>query len=139
VSDLNQGMVMIPHNVPVTLYVCASCEHPLTGDLLESEAFPAGDHLSGHRIADPRVAQGTYAINYNATLFILHPDDVPGTALHPDRRRRNGCCGLDGQHGPNLVCAGCGAEVATKESDCWTDNLVALIAAAVVGRAQSQS
>ncbi|MBM7861299.1 hypothetical protein [Lentzea nigeriaca] len=123
----------------MTLYVCASCDHPLTGDLLESEAFPAGDHLASHRIADPRVAQGTYAINYNATLFILHPDDVPGTALHPDRRRRNGCCGLDGQDGPNLVCAGCGAEVATKESDCWTDNLVALMAAAVVSRTQSQS
>ncbi|MCR3746698.1 hypothetical protein LX88_000636 [Lentzea californiensis] len=130
---------MIPHNVPVTLYACANCEHPLTGDLLQSEAFLAGDDLSTPRIAEPQVAQGTYVINYDATLFILHPDDVPGTALHPDARRRNGCCGLDGQDGPNLVCAGCGAEVATKESDCWTDNLVALMAAAVVSRTQPQA
>lgn len=78
---------MIPRNVPVTLYTCASCEHPLTGDLLESEAFPAGDHLSDRRIADPRVAKGTYAISYDAAVFIVHPDDVPGTALHPDFRR----------------------------------------------------
>ena len=75
----------------------------------------------------------------DASLFILHPDDVPGTALHPDSGRRGGCCGLHGQHGPNLVCADCGAEVATKESDCWTDNLVALIAAAVVGSTESPS
>lgn len=119
------------HNVLVTVFACSNCEQPLTGDLQESHAFPASDHLSGHRIADPRMAQGTYAISYDASLFILHPDDVPGTALHPDPPRRNGCCGLDGQGGPNLVCAGCGTEVATKESDCWTDNLVALIAAAV--------
>jgi hypothetical protein len=127
-------MVMTLNNAPVTRYTCASCEHPLTGDLLVSEAFPAADNLSDRCIADPLVAQGTYAINHDRTLFILHPDDVPGTALHPDSKRRNGCCGLDGQDGPNLVCAGCGAEVATKESDCWTDNLVALMAAAVVGR-----
>lgn len=124
---------MARHNVLVTLFACANCEHPLTGDLRKSQALPASDHLSDHRVADPRVAQGTYAISYDASLFILHPEDVPGTALHPDPRRSGGCCGLDGQGGPNLVCADCGAEVATKESDCWTDNLVALIAAAVSG------
>jgi hypothetical protein len=49
------------------------------------------------------MAHGTYAINYDATLFILHPDDVPGTALYPDSARRAGCCGLHGQDGPNLI------------------------------------
>ena len=130
---------MTRHNVLVTLFTCSNCGHSLTGDLRESLASPAGDHLSDNRVADPRVAQGTYAVNYDASLFILHPDDVPGTALHPDPRRSGGCCGLDGQHGPNLVCADCGAEVATKESDCWTDNLVALIAAAVVGSTEFPS
>ncbi|MGW3820086.1 hypothetical protein [Streptomyces sp. NPDC005046] len=123
----------------MTLFACAHCKHPLTRELQESRAFPAGDHLSDHRIAEPRVAQGSYVINYDATLFILHPDDVPGTVLHPDSRRRNGCCGLDGQDGPNLVCADCGADVATKESDCWTGNLVALIAAAGVSSSESPS
>ncbi|WP_328958141.1 hypothetical protein [Kitasatospora purpeofusca] len=77
------------------------------------------------------MAQGTFTVNVDGSLLILHPDDVPGTALHPDARRVNGCCGLAGQDGPNLVCSGCGVEVATKESDCWTDNLVALVATAV--------
>jgi hypothetical protein len=52
-------------------------------------------------------------------------------ARHPDSRRLVGCCGIAGQDGPNLVCGGCGVEVATRESDCWTDNPVALIATAV--------
>jgi len=77
------------------------------------------------------MAPGTYVVNFDGSLLILHPDDVPGTALHPEARRLGGCCGLAGQEGPNLVCSGCGVEVATKESDCWTDNLVALIVAAV--------
>ncbi|MFE3021536.1 hypothetical protein [Streptomyces sp. NPDC059256] len=121
----------------MTLFHCANCEHPLTGDLQESQAVEAGDLLSDRHIANPRVAQRSYTVNHDATLFILHPDDVPGTALHPDPGRRNGCCGLDGRDGPNLVCARCHAEVATKESDCWTDNLVALMAAAVVSDAGS--
>ncbi|MFB7878548.1 hypothetical protein ACFC06_25155 [Nocardia sp. NPDC056064] len=120
-------------------FACAACEQPLTGDLRESQMFPASDNLSDHRIAAPRVARGTYAINYDATRFILHPDDVPGTTRHADSKRCNGCCGLDGQDGPNLVCLGCGVDVATKESDCWTDNLVAVIAAAVLTNSRSSS
>src|SRR5262249_40013798 len=37
---------------------------------------------------------------------------------HPDPRRRNGCCGMDGCDGMNLVCPE-GHEVATERSDCW--------------------
>ncbi|MFJ4091817.1 hypothetical protein ACIPYS_09560 [Kitasatospora sp. NPDC089913] len=64
------------------------------------------------------MARGTYAIGDDAAAFVLHPDDLPGTAAHPDLGRRNGCCGLDGRDGPNLVCAACGTEVATEQSDC---------------------
>jgi hypothetical protein len=77
------------------------------------------------------MSSGTFKINFDGSLLIFHPDDVPGAARHPDPRRLVGCCGPAGQDGPNLVCMGCGVEVATKECDCWTDNLVALIAAAV--------
>ncbi|WP_281157074.1 hypothetical protein [Streptomyces sp. HYC2] len=121
----------------MTLFTCANCRQLLTGDLKKARPSRDTDKKSGHRIAPPRMARGTYAISHDASLFILHPDDVPGTAPHPDRRRRNGCCGLDGQDGPNLVCATCGADVATKQSDCWTQNLVALTAAAVVSGAES--
>lgn len=79
------------------------------------------------------MAPGNFKVNFDASLLILHPGDAPGTAVHTDPRRLAGCCGLAGQDGPNLMCIGCGVEVATKESDCWTDNLVALIAAAVTG------
>lgn len=54
-----------------------------------------------------------------ALTIVVHPGDIRGLSLHPDRRRLNGCCRLDGCDGPNLVCAGCGAEIATEQSDCW--------------------
>ncbi|MEV7025329.1 hypothetical protein AB0O00_24770, partial [Kitasatospora sp. NPDC093558] len=82
-----------------------------------------------HCIANRRMPRRSAA--GGGDVFVLHPDDVQGTRRHPDSARRNGCCGPDGQDGPNLVCAGCGAEVATKEADCWTQNLVALMASAV--------
>jgi DNA-directed RNA polymerase subunit RPC12/RpoP len=116
----------------VTVFLCANCGKPVTAELTEGQPLRGPERPPGHEIAPPRMAQGTYKLNYNASLWILNPDDVPGTALHPDARRLNGCCGLAGHDGPNLVCANCGADVATKECDCWTDNLVALIAEAVI-------
>src|SRR5687767_4153078 len=44
--------------------------------------------------------------------------DLVGTPHHPDPGRANGCCGLDGCDGPNLVC-GAGHEIGTERSDCW--------------------
>ncbi|MEU8825204.1 hypothetical protein [Streptomyces sp. NPDC048636] len=62
---------------------------------------------------------------------VLARADVHGTELTSLRGRRNGCCGLDGCDGPNLVCRGCAAEVATEYSDCWTPQEVVLVPAAV--------
>ncbi|GAA4238340.1 hypothetical protein GCM10022254_53880 [Actinomadura meridiana] len=59
---------------------------------------------------DPRV---------QASAVLVHPEDVRGLRHHPDRRRLNGCCRLDGCDGPNLVCATCGTEIATEQNDCW--------------------
>ncbi|MCX4750289.1 hypothetical protein OG455_33065 [Kitasatospora sp. NBC_01287] len=119
----------------MTHFTCAGCGHPLTGELKEARPSRDSGRRARHRVAPARMARGTYevghAVGQDAGLLILHPGDAPGAAPHPDPGRRNGCCGLDGQDGPNLVCAGCGAEVATEESDCWTRNLVALTAAAV--------
>lgn len=115
----------------VIVFRCTNCQQPLTGAVEPGESLRGPEHPPGHGVPSPRMAQGTFTVNVDGSLLILHPDDVPGTALHPDARRVNGCCGLAGQDGPNLVCSGCGVEVATKESDCWTDNLVALVATAV--------
>lgn len=51
--------------------------------------------------------------------LVINPADGLGLNPHSDHRRLNGCCALDGHDGPNQVCAGCGAEVATLKNDCW--------------------
>lgn len=52
--------------------------------------------------------------------FWVNPEDLTDRVSNTSNRRRlNGCCGLDGQDGPNQVCR-CGAEVGTLQNDCWT-------------------
>jgi hypothetical protein len=83
--------------------------------------------------------RGTYAPNFQLSEFILdlpgfivHPDDVTGVEQHPDIMRSTGCCqGPSGTDGLNLVCMGCGTEVATRQADCYTQDQVALEPAAV--------
>ncbi|MFB6894129.1 hypothetical protein ACFCX4_33015 [Kitasatospora sp. NPDC056327] len=114
----------------MAVFTCANCLLPLTGSLRRARPSADAGKRSGHRTAPPGITRGTYAADPDGG-FLLHPDDAPGTAPHPDHRRRNGCCGLDGLDGPNLVCSACGTEVATRQSDCWTPNLIALTAGAV--------
>ncbi|GAA3033860.1 hypothetical protein GCM10020000_08950 [Streptomyces olivoverticillatus] len=108
-----------------------TAEQPLTSEVVPGGPLRGGlNGRAAHEVASPRMTAGTFKVNFNASLLILHPDDVPGgTAPHPDSRRLVGCCGVVSQDGPNLVCSVCRVGVATKESDCWTDNLVALITA----------
>ncbi|MFF6895270.1 hypothetical protein ACFY8Z_32085 [Streptomyces microflavus] len=115
----------------MSVYCCGSCQQPLTGAVAPGEPLRVPERPMGHEVVSLRMAPGTFKVNFDASLLIFHPDDVPGTALHPDSRRLAGCCGLASPDGPNLVCSGCGVEVGAKESDCWTDNLVALIVSAV--------
>ncbi|MYV51841.1 hypothetical protein [Streptomyces sp. SID3212] len=114
----------------MTIFGCVNCGQSLTGEVALGEPLKGPEVMATHKIVSPRMAVGTFQANFDASLLILHPDDVPGMAPHPDSRRLSGCCGVAGQDGPNLVCGGCDVEVATKESDCWTNNLVALIVAA---------
>ncbi|MFJ4338586.1 hypothetical protein [Streptomyces sp. NPDC088915] len=114
----------------MTIFCCVNCGQSLTSEVVPGEPLRGSERPATHEAVSPRMDAGTFKVNFDASLLILHPDDVPGTTPHPDPRRLSGCCGVAGQDGPNLVCSGCGVEVATKESDCWTDNFVALIAAA---------
>lgn len=83
--------------------------------------------------------RGTYAPNFrlgefaiDLPGFIVHPDDVAGTDRHPDAMRWIGCCqGPAGGAGPNLVCSRCGAEVATRQADCYTQDQVVFEPSAV--------
>ena len=51
--------------------------------------------------------------------FLININDFESKNYHHDSSRLNGCCGLDGCDGPNLLCVN-GHEVATEISDCWT-------------------
>ncbi|WP_412538716.1 hypothetical protein R8Z50_23030 [Longispora sp. K20-0274] len=124
----------------MTVFTCGNCGVAITADLTE---VPFPDEAPEHDRdgeAPPRVAVGVFACDPDpfgppfvptvdnprvlvpagpVGTILVHPSDVRGLRLHPDRRRRNGCCRLDGCDGPNLVCAGCGSEIATEQSDCW--------------------
>jgi hypothetical protein len=60
----------------------------------------------------------------NVGSYIVNIEDVVHTRLTNAVGRLNGCCGLDGMDGPNLLCQGCGAEIATKKTDCWMPHCV---------------
>jgi hypothetical protein len=83
--------------------------------------------------------RGAYAPNFRLREFdidipgfIVHPEDVIGTDQHPGLMRSIGCCqGPAGGDNLNLVCSGCGAEVATRQADCYTQDQVVLEPAAV--------
>jgi hypothetical protein len=114
-------------------FACRRCGTRLTAEVVRiplpariTEEPPGGDAFLPPLI--PRAACTPAA---ERDEILLNPDDIVGIEPHPDLGRRNGCCGLDGLDGPNLICAGCGAEVATKQVDCWTQPLVTLLASAV--------
>ncbi|MFE5873605.1 hypothetical protein ACFQ6V_33845, partial [Streptomyces roseifaciens] len=95
--------------------------------------------IPGVRTRPARMPRGTYAPNFRLEEFdsdppgfVVHPDDVLGTDWHPDTMRLTGCCqGPAGGDGLNLVCSGCGAEVATRQADCYTQDQVVFDPAAV--------
>ncbi|MGI5486298.1 hypothetical protein [Microtetraspora malaysiensis] len=67
-------------------------------------------------------ARGVYApvhaLSYGPPGAVaVAPGDVRGTVLIPERCDGY-CLGLDGRDGPNLACAQCGREVATRIDDC---------------------
>jgi hypothetical protein len=113
--------------------VCARGGERLTAAITEiPRPAPAAEETRGTREFLPaRMTSGTYAVGPEVNGFVLNPDDVKGTELHPEPHRGGGCCGLDGLNGPNLVCARCGAEIGTKESDCWTQQQVVMLPKAV--------
>ncbi|KOX15343.1 hypothetical protein ADK67_41590 [Saccharothrix sp. NRRL B-16348] len=71
---------------------------------------------------DEAEARGVFAPVYAVSFgepgaIVVAPGDVRGTVLIPERCEGY-CLGLDGRDGPNLACARCGLEVATRVDDC---------------------
>ncbi|MFB7215642.1 hypothetical protein [Streptomyces sp. NPDC056255] len=122
-------------------FLCDHCRRPLTGPVTKVKVPPSVplSEIPGVRTRPARVPCGTYAPNFRLAEFsndvpgfIVHPTDLIGTERHPDLMRSIGCCqGPAGGDGLNLVCRDCGAEVATRQADCYTQNQVTLEPTAV--------
>jgi hypothetical protein len=124
----------------VAVFACRRCGALVSGDVEEVPLPDQAPAAGTRRESQPRMMPGTFAVDPepfgppyvpiavdsrilvsdgSRDTIVLSPADVRGVERHRDRQRLNGCCGLDGTDGPNLVCAGCGAEIATEQSDCW--------------------
>lgn len=112
---------------------CRSCRRPLTRPVRRAPELPtpvpASPEDTGHL---PTVAVGAWAVDPGpvgwdgdvptSTLgcLVTNPSDALPLVASPDPVRNSGCCGHDGLDGPNLLCPGCGREVATLRDDCWS-------------------
>jgi hypothetical protein len=107
------------------IFSCAHCGLPLTEplsslpDLSSLSEEDGKDHLPAgyYLVAPPPDEEGGYYTEATGQ-YLVNRKDVRNTKYHPNRGRLNGCCGLDGCDGKNLVCLN-GHEVATERSDCW--------------------
>ncbi|MFF4590075.1 hypothetical protein [Streptomyces sp. NPDC001388] len=120
----------------MNVLVCAACGCRLTEPLrLLSELPPRPGydglpHPDGSRHAPPTMPRGTYATRmHDGELMIsagprgtlvVHPDDTRGRLRRNPASKEPTCRGLPGSEGPNQVCEGCGAVVATQFSECYT-------------------
>lgn len=128
----------------VTVFRCVRCRTELTTTVREVPIPPESVTWAPYEApvepCPPRMAPGTYAYDPEphrfswgpapkgrpqgsaprgpGTAVVVSPGDIRG--VEPIERRRIGCCGPMGTDGPNLACAGCGAEVAVEAADCCT-------------------
>lgn len=116
---------------PVALPVHAGQKygHDLIGVLMEPGTYAVDPEPFGppwrpwaENSSEEVRARGVYAPVYALShgprdAIVITPGDIRGTVLIPERCD-GGCCGPDGRSGPNLACAQCGAEVATRIDDC---------------------
>jgi len=103
--------------------------HELLPALMEAGTYAVDPEPSGppwrqwgELGADEAEARGVFApvhaLSFGARGAIaVAPGDTRGTVLIPERCDGY-CLGLDGRDGPNLACAQCGQEVATRIDDC---------------------
>jgi hypothetical protein len=110
------------------VFKCPICSIAFTRPLLPL-SVDEQIRLEEGKDAVPEGRFGTSSGDYWGALegcVIVNINDLIGTKPHPDASRLNGCCGLDGLDGPNLVCEN-GHEIATAMTDCWMAHAVALV------------
>lgn len=105
--------------------VCRQCSTRLTADLelvsLDTQNQTMGEDLLARGSA---MQEDGSSSESEAGKFLGNIADAAHMTLTSDMRRLNGCCGLDGCDGPNLLCEICDTYVATKRTDCWTPHYV---------------
>ncbi|NUP37243.1 MAG: hypothetical protein HOY76_09575 [Streptomyces sp.] len=76
-----------------------------------------GEALPGTVVLDPDGPGCLISAGPRDTL-VVNPEDTRGLLASDDALQGFGCCGPPGREGPNFVCPGCRAEVATLFADC---------------------
>ena len=99
----------------------------LTGPLSELMDYSLLSEADG----SPHIPKGYYYMvteeffTGSQGKWIIAIPDLIIRQLHPERSRLNGCCGLDGCDGPNLVDSK-GNAIGTEKSDCWMPHCIIL-------------
>ena len=107
-----------------TVFTCPVCHVAITSSLL-----PLGsDQSICLEDGKPVLPKGFVSVNsqeyWSVTgRFLVNLGDLVGTERSGSV---NGCCGLDGLDGPNLVCAN-GHKIGTEKSDCWMPHAAVLL------------
>ena len=111
---------------------CTGCSSALSLELQPVSMADRNDEMGEDFLQRGRVIveDGTY-FQGKAGSPIVHTEDVLHVHLTDDWKRLNGCCGLAGCYGPNLLCDTCNVYVATKMTDCWTSHCVVFEAGSV--------
>lgn len=116
----------------LVIFACPVCQAAITRPLL---ALGAGLDTC-QEDGKPAVPEGVFAIvedEYSAEMrgcALVNLADLVATHHYAGPGRLNGCCGLDGLDGPNLLCQN-GHEVGTEKSDCWMPRAAVLLLSVV--------
>lgn len=100
---------------------CRTCGAVLTTELARLDDVSLLSAIDG----EPRISGGFFHVAPDSDFaaerdggIIVNLEDLTGAQHAKDGRPYNGCCGVDGCDGLNLVCPS-GHDVATEMSDCW--------------------
>ena len=109
-------------------FVCSKCESRLSGDLteLESETLVSEADQTDYVPAGFAYLERRSFWTQHQDYWCINSKDAIGMEITQKIGCTNGCCGLDGCDGPNMLCAQCGHEVATAKLDCWMPHCVLL-------------
>lgn len=106
---------------------CRKCNlqlsNPLT-ELIDLSLINEGDQKDYIPVGYALYSNGNFFTGSKGKL-IINLNDLLNTNNHPDHKRLNGCCGMDGMDGLNKVCLN-GHEIGTSMEDCWMPHCIIL-------------